>query len=69
MTALRTQWGIDLDYIKAHFGLNYANHTLQQAKSFIEQESLRLSEGVITLSDKGKLYADGIAAHLFMEND
>ena len=67
MTALRTQWGINLDKITSVFGKNYAEHTLTQAKKFIADEKLILKENQITLTQQGKLFADGIAAQLFTE--
>ena len=67
MTALRTQWGINLDKITSTFGKTYTEHTLTQAKKFIADENLILKENKITLTQQGKLFADGIAAQLFTE--
>ena len=69
MTGLRTIWGIDLYKI----ALNYGNIVSQK----IEQKSLALinkgfvvnKNGIITLTKNGKLYADGIAADLFVEDN
>lgn len=67
MTALRTQWGLDLHKITTDFGKSYTEQTLSLATRFIAEEKLILSENKITLSQQGKLFADGIAATLFAE--
>lgn len=69
MTTLRTQWGIDLHYIREHFGPSYANHAVEQTEALIHKGWLIRSENSIILSTEGKLYADGAAAQLFLESD
>lgn len=69
MTALRTQWGVDLDKITADFGENYTEQTRLQASKFIAEEKLTLRENTLTLTQQGKLFADGIASTLFAEED
>lgn len=69
MTALRTQWGLDLDKIAADFGKSYAEQTRFQASKFIAEEKLILNKNIITLTKQGKLFADGIASELFAENE
>ena len=68
MTALRTQWGIDLDKIASNFGKNYAEQTQLQVKKFIADEKLMQTKNIVTLTQQGKLFADGIASELFAEN-
>ncbi len=67
MTSLRTQWGLDLEKITADFGKNYAEQTLAQAEKYIIQQKLKVENNKILLTTTGKLFADGIAAELFME--
>lgn len=69
MTSLRTMWGIQLDKINTDFGQGYGNLTLKQAKPFIANGKLSLNDNVIKLTNEGKLFADGIAAELFAEDE
>jgi len=69
MTSLRTMWGIQLDKINTDFGQGYENLTLQQAKPFIATGRLSIKDNVIKLTNEGKLFADGIAAELFAEDE
>lgn len=69
MTSLRTQWGIDLTKITADFGKDFTDQTLLNTVSFLEDGKLLKHNYKITLSDTGKLFADGIAAELFAEDD
>jgi oxygen-independent coproporphyrinogen-3 oxidase len=66
MTSMRTMWGIDLLKIKNDFGISYVNEIEKQIKPFLLQEQLIISNNKIFLTDKGKLFADGIAAALFV---
>jgi oxygen-independent coproporphyrinogen-3 oxidase len=69
MTSLRTQWGIDLEKIKLDFGLDYKNKLLAFAEEYIMDNHLALAEDQLTLTTKGKLFADRIAADLFITED
>jgi len=69
MTALRTQWGLDLDKIAVDFGKIYVEQTQLQASKFIAEEKLTLNKNRVTLTQQGKLFADGIASALFAENE
>ncbi|MEJ5994757.1 radical SAM family heme chaperone HemW [Pedobacter sp. Du54] len=69
MTALRTQWGVNLNKIEIDFGKTYAEQARSQASKFIADEKLMLNKDIITLTKKGKLFADGIAAEFFAEED
>jgi len=63
MTSLRTKKGLDLDKLPATIG-----HELRAAsKKFIESGKLILSENKLILTKEGKLFADGIAAELFID--
>ena len=68
MTGLRTIWGVSLDRIAADFGDAYLNYVKQQAEKYLEQDLLKLEEGKLLTTKKGKFLADGIAADLFMVN-
>ncbi|KQC00510.1 radical SAM family heme chaperone HemW [Pedobacter sp. Hv1] len=69
MTSLRTMWGTDLHQIGKEFGARYADLTQKQAKPFIENGQLNLTDNLLKLTPEGKLFADGIAAALFAEED
>lgn len=65
MTSLRTIWGCSLDYIQQHFGKSYLKH-LQQQLSNIQPDFYILSPSSLRLTEKGNLFADYIAASLFV---
>ncbi len=65
MTSLRTMWGCNLDVIAARWGNNRVDAIRKTAQKFIDQGLLMDHQGHLVLTDKGKLFADGIAADLF----
>ncbi len=69
MTALRTMWGISLQKITTNFGKRYTEQTLKLMKPYLGNGQLILQADQLTLSNEGKLFADGIAAALFAENE
>jgi len=70
MTALRTQWGINLAYIEEHFDGTYITHLLTQLKNtqYKKEVHFTIKQHQIILLEKGKLLADGFAADLFLTN-
>lgn len=68
MTSLRTIWGCDADHIGNVFGNNYRAYFIDQASKFIESQDLQSEGPKFTLTDQGKLFADGISADLFMDD-
>ena len=68
MTALRTMWGIDLDKVSSSFDIEKANQISKQIQPFVEKGLATIDKRNIVLTQKGKLFADGIAAELFTEN-
>jgi len=69
MTALRTVEGIDLKTIEQRFGKGEAETILRSATKWIDRGMCLVANGRITLTKKGKLFADGIAADLFVTGD
>jgi len=65
MTSLRTIWGCDLNYIEHEYGDSYTKFFLKQIDSFINDGQINVQSDIYCLSDKGKLFADAIAAELF----
>ncbi|WP_339716193.1 radical SAM family heme chaperone HemW [Cyclobacterium amurskyense] len=66
LTALRTIWGIDTKWLEKQYNFNLLLLHSENLKSFKEQGMIQIEEGMITLSDKGKLLADYIASKLFI---
>jgi oxygen-independent coproporphyrinogen III oxidase len=66
MTSLRTMWGCNLE--KINYELRITNFELirKRATTFIQQGLLSKTSGVYFLTDEGKLFADRIAAELFL---
>jgi oxygen-independent coproporphyrinogen-3 oxidase len=69
MTSIRTMWGINLEEIKSKFGHNFANQTKKQIEPFMAKGQLITDNDSIKLTNTGKLFADGIAAALFAEDN
>lgn len=68
MTSLRTMWGTDLDKIESDFGKRSSEMVKKELKPFLEEGKVYLSENKIYLSNDGKLFADGISASLFIDD-
>jgi len=68
MTALRTQWGIDLNYLEEAFDGNYIQHLFECLNTGKYQKEVHytIKKDHIILLKKGKLMADGIAAEFFL---
>lgn len=64
MTSLRTMWGLDLDKLES-IAQGAKAETLKTAISYLEDGSLMQTGNLLTLTARGKLYADNIAAALF----
>lgn len=67
MTSLRTSWGCDLEHIANVFGPSYARYLEKEAATAVDAGRLRLEGSRFYLTKTGKLFADGIAAGLFLE--
>lgn len=67
MTSLRTSWGCDLTHIRNAFGEKYSNYCHKMAQDGLSKNYLQNEQNVLRLTAAGKLFADGIAAELFME--
>lgn len=69
MTSLRTMWGTSVNKITSEFGKSHAEQTLKLITPFVKEGKLILQGDTIKLTDEGKLFADGITAELFAENE
>ena len=65
MTSLRTIWGCNLNYITDKFGSNARKEIEKHSESFIMRKQMIFNNDTLYLTDRGKLFADGIAADLF----
>jgi len=65
LTTLRTMWGTDSNFIKTKFGIKFLDLFLKASGKFIESGMLVKKGNTFILSEKGKLFADGISAELF----
>ncbi len=67
MVSLRTMWGCDTDKIRNDFGSESAAWFTAHVSRYLESGEVFEKKGVFYLTDEGKLFADGIAADLFLE--
>lgn len=65
MTSLRTIWGCDVNLVRQEFGSDYATMILSSSDKYIQNGSLIYKGSRLFLTNKGKLFADGIASDLF----
>lgn len=65
-TALRTIWGVELDYINNQFGQEALNYFKKQVKNWENKGKIKQQNNNFTLTEKGKIFADTIAADLFI---
>ena len=66
MTSLRTSWGCDVEKISAKYGSYYSEHFLKNVKKYLESGEMLKDFNTYRLTDEGMLFADGIAAELFL---
>lgn len=66
MTALRTMWGADLEYIARHFGTDTGTHLEQECQVYRDKGWLEQQGTHLVLTRAGKLLADRIASELFL---
>lgn len=67
MTSLRTLEGLDLDFVKERFGEKASHKIKKESARFETSGKLRSVDEKLVLTTRGKLFADGIAAELFVE--
>jgi oxygen-independent coproporphyrinogen-3 oxidase len=63
MTSLRTMWGCDLDKIKDSWHISLDKRTIEK---YIQQQLINQQDQTLFLTQQGKLFADAIAADLFI---
>ena len=66
MTSLRTSWGCNVKKITTDYGISYANHFLKNIKKYLDSGVMINRDDNFILTDKGMLFADGIASEIFV---
>ncbi len=66
MTSLRTNWGCDLGFVRDSFGEKYAEKFEKGVQKHVLSGKMLEKDRNFILNDSGMLFADGIAAELFM---
>ena len=66
MTSLRTSWGCNVDKIERDYGKSYAHNFLKNIKKYLDSGIMLVKDNSFILTDEGMLFADGIAADLFV---
>ena len=66
MTSLRTSWGCDVEKIERDYGKSYAHNFLKNVKKYLDSGIMLVKDNNFILTDEGMLFADGIAADLFV---
>lgn len=69
MTALRTIEGVDLDRIATEWGEQAKDRTADNARVFHQKGWMITNGSNLILTTQGKLFADGMAAELFFDED
>lgn len=65
-TSIRTIWGVNTTTIKTQFGIKCQAYFLKEVQKWEQQERIKRSKEIYTLTSSGKFIADSIAADLFM---
>lgn len=66
MTSLRTMWGADLEHIRTTFGDDQVTRLQAESEVYNNRGWMLQQEGKLILTPEGKLFADKIAAELFL---
>ncbi|WP_256011283.1 radical SAM family heme chaperone HemW [Desertivirga xinjiangensis] len=69
MTSLRTIWGMSLSHIEREFGSDHQKTVFESLQQFLDKNWVISKDNNITLTRQGKLYADHIAAELFITSE
>jgi len=67
LTSLRTKWGCNLSLLKEEFAYDMLIDRKSEVKQFVNEELLRIDNGIIFLTKKGILVADEIIGRLFLD--
>lgn len=65
MIGLRTIYGIDLSQIQKEFPKEFYENLMNEIQPYLNESLIQQKENILTLTEKGKFLADGIASNLF----
>lgn len=65
MIGLRTIYGIDLNQIQKDFPKEFHEDLMNEIQPYLNGQFIQQKENILTLTEKGKFLADGIASSLF----
>lgn len=65
MLGLRAKWGVDQNKLESEFGSSYARHFANEMQTWIKSGDATSANGIVTLSEQGRLLADRIASSAF----
>ncbi|SMC60105.1 radical SAM family heme chaperone HemW [Moheibacter sediminis] len=65
MIGLRTLYGIDLIKIQKYFPKEFYDDLINEIQPYLNEKLIQQKENLLTLTEKGKFLADGIASNLF----
>jgi oxygen-independent coproporphyrinogen-3 oxidase len=68
MISLRTQQGIDLNFVTENFGKEKTEKLQWGSKKYIDNKKLQAINDNLILTREGELFADGIAADFFFDD-
>ncbi len=66
MTSLRTSWGCSIEKIHDEYGAQYSDYFLKNVRKYVDEGKMIVNKDRFRLSEEGLLFADGIAADLFL---
>ncbi|WP_291726612.1 radical SAM family heme chaperone HemW [Bernardetia sp.] len=66
LTSLRTIWGIDIHHLIKKYNYNLLENQSETISKLTKNQMIELKNDKIVLTEKGKLFADGIAADFFV---
>jgi len=66
MTALRTMWGIDLDFVERRFDRELADYLINVSVKFVKYGLVVNDKKTLVLTDQGKMISDNIISELLM---
>ena len=66
MVALRTKWGVDINYIKNSFEPEFTDHFLSSSEKYIASKHLIRKDNIFVLTEKGMFISDHIISQLFI---
>lgn len=65
MTSLRTQWGCNVDFLYKAYDFDLVTQHAEYLKHGQSEELFTLTNGYLTLTKKGKFFADSVASEFF----